>query len=64
MPPEKRTRNEDPQKVYDRQQKYRAKIFKIEVTPIKEATKERYLKLKGSMTHEEFITSLLDKFEG
>lgn len=55
---------EDPEKVYARQQKYRSKTHKIEVTPITEATKARYLNLKGSMTHEEFITSLLDKFEG
>lgn len=56
-------KKEDPEKVYDRQQKYRAKIHKIEVTPITEDTKEKYKKYKGTDTHEVFMNELIDCYE-
>lgn len=55
---------EDPQQVYERQVKYLKTIEILTIKPLKKTTKERYLNLKGSMTHEEFLNVLLDKFEG
>lgn len=65
MEEKKRSRNEDPNKVYQRQLKYNEKIEEIRITPLKKSTKKRYLKIKKSLnlTHDEFANLLLDKFE-
>lgn len=58
----KRVRNEDPKKVYDRQVKYIATKARLPLV-VESETKDRFHKLKGSMTHDEFLNALLDKFE-
>lgn len=61
-PKKVRVRNEDPEKVKARQEKYRASKKRLDAV-ISPETYARYEELKENLTHDEFLNVLLDKFQ-